>query len=223
MGYIVAVVLYLTLIFSGAIVASGVAEEKTSRVSEVLLASLRPAELLLDKVIGIGAITLVQLAAAALPALVAAIALDVAELPDSTGSVVAWSLVWFVVGYAANAATYGALGSLVGRQQEVGQVTAPGDGSSWVGYLGATVVPGDPDATWIQIGSILPPCAPMMPMRVAAGGVPTGQMALALALTLATAVGAVALGARVYRGGITRTGTRLKLREALRGGRTAGA
>ena len=216
-GYIVAVVLYLTLIFSGAIVAAGVAEEKTSRVSEVLLASLRPSELLLGKVIGIGLITLTQLAAAAVPALVAAVALDVTELPDATGPIVAWALVWFVAGYAVYSAVYGALGALVGRQQEVGQVTALPATLLLAGYLGATVVPGDPDGTWVTIASILPPFAPMMmPMRVAAGGVPAGQMALALALTLGTAVASIAFGARVYRGGITRTGARTSLRDALR-------
>jgi ABC-2 type transport system permease protein len=216
-GYVVALVLYLALLLSGATVASGVAEEKTSRVSEVLLASLRPVELLLGKVAGIGLTALAQLAAAALPALVAALALDVAELPDATGEVVAWSIVWFVVGYALYSATYGALGSLVGRQQEVGQVTALPAALLVVGYLGATVVPGDPDGRLVVIGSILPPFAPMiMPMRVAVGGVPAGEMALALALTVACAMAAVWFGARVYRGGIVRTGARTSVRDALR-------
>jgi ABC-2 type transport system permease protein len=63
----------------------------------------------------------------------------------------------------------------------------------------------------------LPPFAPvMMPMRVAAGGVPAGEMVLALVLTIAAAIGAIAYGARVYRGGITRIGPRMSLREALR-------
>jgi ABC-2 type transport system permease protein len=216
-GYIAAIVLYLALLFSGAILASGVAEEKTSRVSEVLLASLRPVELLLGKVVGIGATTLLQLASAALPALVAAVALDVAELPATTGEVVAWAVVWFVGGYALYAAVYGALGSLVGRQQEVGQVTGLPAALLLVGYLGATFIPADPDAGLVVFGSILPPFAPMMmPMRVATGGVPPAQMALALALTVAAAAAAVWFGARVYRGGIVRTGARTKLRDALR-------
>jgi ABC-2 type transport system permease protein len=216
-GYVVAVILYMTLLFAGAVVAGGVAEEKTSRVSEVLLASLRPSELLIGKLVGIGLTTLVQLAVAALPALVAAMTLDLAELPDTTGAVVAWGLVWFVVGYALYSAAYGALGALVGRQQEVGQVTAFPAGLLLLGYLATTVIPGDPEAVWVQVGSILPPFAPMMmPMRVATGGVPAPEMALALVLTVAAAVGAIAYGARVYRGGITRTGPRLSLREALR-------
>lgn len=222
-GYIVAVVLYMSLLFAGSVVASGIAEEKTSRVSEVLLASLRPSELLLGKVIGIGLITIVQLAVASLPALVAALALDLAELPDATGSTVAWGLVWFVFGYALYSAAYGALGALVGRQQEVGQVTALPAMLLLVGYLGATFIPGAPESAWVTVGSILPPFAPMMmPMRVAVGGVPAWEMILALALTAALVVGVIALGARVYRGGITRTGARLSLREALRGGARAG-
>jgi ABC-2 type transport system permease protein len=216
-GYVVALVLYLALLLSGATVAAGVAEEKTSRVSEVLLASLRPVELLLGKVIGIGLTALAQLVAAAVPALVAALALDVTDLPDTTGEVVGWAVVWFVVGYALYSACYGALGSLVGRQQEVGQVTALPATLLVVGYIGTTIVPGDPDAQWIVVGSILPPFAPMMmPMRVAAGGVPTGEMLLALALTVASAAAAIWFGARVYRGGIVRTGARTKVGEALR-------
>ncbi len=222
-GYIAAIVLYLALLFSGAILASGVAEEKTSRVSEVLLASLRPVELLLGKVAGIGATTLLQLASAAIPALVAALALDVAELPATTGATVAWAVVWFVAGYALYAAVYGALGSLVGRQQEVGQVTGIPAALLLVGYLGATVVPGDPDAGWVVLGSILPPRAPMMmPTRGAAGGGPAGEMALALALTAVAAGAAVWFGARVYRGGIVRTGARTSLRDALRSVRAPG-
>ena len=63
----------------------------------------------------------------------------------------------------------------------------------------------------------------MMPMRVAAGGVPAGQMALALRPDAATAVARSRSAPGSTAGGITRTGARLKLREALRGGGAAGA
>ena len=119
-----------------------------------------------------------------------------------------------MLGDALDSAADGALGALVGRQQEVGQVTAFPAMLLLVGYVAATVIPSDPEAAWVQVLSVLPPFAPvMMPMRVATGGVPPAQMALAL-LTAAAAAGAIALGARVYRGGITRTGPRLSLREA---------
>lgn len=215
-GFIAALVLYLALLFAGILVATGVAEEKTTRVSEVLLASLRPSELLLGKVAGIGLVSLAQLAAAAIPAVIAALALGAVDVPDAAVGTILWSLVWFVAGYALYGAAYGALGALVGRQQEVGQATAPLAMLLLAGYLGATLGVGDLDATWVRALSVLPPLAPMMmPMRIAGDAVSTGEVLAVLAVTLVAAVALIALGARVYRAGITRTGPRIRLREAL--------
>jgi ABC-2 type transport system permease protein len=215
-GFIVSLVLYLALLFSGIIVATGVAEEKSTRVSEVLLASLRPSELLLGKVAGIGLVSIGQLAAAAAPALIAALALDAVDVPAATAGTILWGLVWFFAGYALYGAAYGALGALVGRQQEVGQATAPLGLLLVCGYLASTFSAGDLEAWWVRPLSLLPPFAPMMmPMRIAGDAVATGEVLAALALTLAAAAVLIALGARVYRAGITRTGPRTHLREAL--------
>ena len=215
-GFVVALVLYMALMFSGILVATGVAEEKGTRVSEVLLASLRPSELLLGKVAGIGLVSMMQLALVAAPALVAAFALSAIDVPSATVGTILWGLVWFLGGYALYGAAYGALGALVGRQQEVGQATAPLALLLVCGYLGSTFSVGDPDAWWVAPLSLLPPFSPMMmPMRIAADAVSTGEILAALALTLAAAVVLIMLGARVYRAGITRTGPRVRLREAL--------
>jgi ABC-2 type transport system permease protein len=215
-GFIVSLVLYLALLFSGIIVATGVAEEKSTRVSEVLLASLRPSELLLGKVAGIGLVSLGQLAAVAAPALSAALALDAVDVPAATTATILWGLVWFLAGYALYGAAYGALGALVGRQQEVGQATAPLALLLVCGYLASNFSAGDLESWWVRPLSLLPPFAPMMmPMRIAGDAVSTGEVLAALALTLASAAVLIALGARVYRTGITRTGPRIRLREAL--------
>jgi ABC-2 type transport system permease protein len=215
-GFVVALVLYMALLFSGILVATGVAEEKSTRVSEVLLASLRPSELLLGKVAGIGLVSLGQLAAVAAPAVVAALALGAVDVPEATVGTILWGLVWFLAGYALYGAAYGALGALVGRQQEVGQATAPLAILLVTGYLASTFSVGDLDAWWVGLLSVLPPFAPMMmPMRLAGDAVSTGEVLLALAVTLVAAAGLIALGARVYRAGITRTGPRVRLREAL--------
>lgn len=217
-GILVAVVLYVALLFAGTLVASGVAEEKTSRVSEVLLASLRPIDLLVGKVAGIGLVSIAQLALAAAPALVAAFLIGAVDLPDATAGTVAWGLVWFVAGYALYAAAYGALGALVGRQQEVGQVTAPLAMLLLAGYLTGAFAASEPDGTLVTTLSFLPPLAPLvMPPRIAAGAVGTGEIVLALALTLAMAAAILWVGARVYRSGIVQTGSRISLRSALRG------
>ncbi len=216
-GVLVAVVLYLALMFAGSLLASGVAEEKTSRVSEVLLASVRPIDLLLGKVIGIGLVGLAQLAVAAAPALVAALAIGAVDLPAATATAVGWGLVWFVVGYALYAAAYAALGALVGRQQEVGRVTAPLTMLLLAGYLGAIYAVSEPDGALTVGLSLVPPLSPLvMPVRIAAGAADPAQIALALVLCLALALAILIAGARVYRTGITRTGARTPLREALR-------
>jgi ABC-2 type transport system permease protein len=217
-GVLVAVVLYVALLLAGTMVASGVAEEKTSRVSEVLLASLRPIDLLVGKVAGIGLMSLAQLVVAAAPALVTALVIGAVDLPDATASALGWGLVWFVAGYALYAAAYGALGALVGRQQEVGQVTAPLAILLLAGYLAGAYSASEPDGTLISVLSFLPPLAPLvMPARIAAGAVGTGEVLAALALTLALAAVIIAVGARVYRAGIVQTGSRISLRAALRG------
>jgi ABC-2 type transport system permease protein len=223
-GFIVSLVLYMALLFSGILVATGVAEEKSTRVSEVLLASLRPSELLLGKVAGIGLISIGQLAVVAAPALIAALALDSVDVPTATVGTILWGLVWFIAGYALYGAAYGALGALVGRQQEVGQATAPLALLLVVGYLASTFSAGDLEAWWVRPLSLLPPFAPMMmPMRIAGDAVSTGEVLGALALTLAAGAVLIALGARVYRTGITRTGPRVRLREALASPRRARA
>lgn len=216
-GILLAVLLYAALLFSGTLVATGVAEEKTSRVSEVLLATLRPIDLLVGKVAGIGLVSLGQLAAAAVPALVAARVVGDAELPDATVPAIVGGVVWFAAGYALYASAYGALGALVGRQQEVGQVTAPLAVLLLVAYLAAAVLgAGDPEGTLVQVLSLLPPFAPLlMPLRIATDTVGLGEVLLALALTVASAAAVLAFGARVYRSGITRTGARTPLRQAL--------
>ncbi len=216
-GILMAVLLYVALLFAGTLVATGVAEEKTSRVSEVLLSSLRPIDLLVGKVGGIGLVSLGQLLVAAVPAVVVALVIGAADVPDATVPAIIGGVVWFVAGYALYASAYGALGALVGRQQEVGQVTAPLALLLLAGYLAAAVFgAGDPEGTLIQVLSFIPPFAPLvMPLRIATDTVSAGAVAVSLALTLATAAAVLAFGARVYRGGITRTGARTSVRQAL--------
>lgn len=216
-GILLAVLLYVALVFAGTLVATGVAEEKTSRVSEVLLATMRPIDLLVGKVAGIGIVSLGQLLVAAVPALIAAFAIGTADLPDATVPAIVGGVVWFAAGYLLYASAYGALGALVGRQQEVGQVTAPLAVLLLVAYLAAAVLgAGDPEGTLVRVLSLLPPFAPLiMPLRIATDTVGPVEVALSLALTVGTAVAVLAFGARVYRAGITRTGARIPLRQAL--------
>lgn len=110
----------------------------------------------------------------------------------------------------------GAAGALVGRQQEVGRVTAPLTMLLLAGYLAAVFAASEPDGTLVTTLSLLPPLSPLvMPVRIAGGAAGAGQIALALILTLGLAALILAVGARIYRSGSVRTGARTSLRQAL--------
>ena len=96
-------------------VLSGVVEEKSSRVVEVLLARMPARNLLAGKIAGIGLLGLAQFGVTALAALVAISAVDSFDIPAVGGAVLAWVVVWFVLGYALYATVFGALGSLASR------------------------------------------------------------------------------------------------------------
>jgi len=220
LGVAAAVLLYVALLLTGVQVASAVAEDKTGRIVEVLLASLRPGQILFGKVIGIGALGLGQLLALGVPLLVGALAFDALELPGATGTLVLATVAWFVVGYALYSAAFGALGALVARQEEVGQAVSPLSMLLLAGYLLTVVGGGDQfESPLIRVLTILPPFAPMtMPMRIAVGSAEAWEIVLSFGLAIAAAAVLIAVGGRVYRRGIVRSGPRMTLRAALRRG-----
>ena len=220
LGVIAAVLLYVALLLTGVQVASAVAEDKTGRIVEVLLASLRPGQILFGKVIGIGVLGLGQLLALGVPLLVGALVFDALELPGATGTLVLATVAWFVVGYALYSAAFGALGALVARQEEVGQAVSPLSMLLLAGYLLTVVGGGDQfESPLIRVLTILPPFAPMtMPMRIAVGSAEAWEIALSFGLAIAAAAVLIALGGRVYRRGIVRSGPKMTLRAALRRG-----
>jgi ABC-2 type transport system permease protein len=194
-----------------------VATEKSSRISEVLLTALRPTQLLVGTVAGMGALALVQVAALAVPAAIGLATNDVLELPSATSGDIALAVVWFLLGLLMYAFVFAALGALVDKPAEVGAAVMPANLLLVASYmLGIVVTIQDPNA-WLSVfGSLFPLSAPLvMPIRWASGLVPTWQLVLAMGLVAATAVGLALLGARVYARGLTRTGRRVKLHEVL--------
>ena len=115
----------MAIVLYGNLVLTGVAEEKSSRVVEVLLARMPARNLLAGKVAGIGLLGFAQFAVTALAALVAALAVHPAGIPAVSGGVLAWVIVWFVLGYALYAMAYGALGSLASRAEDAANIAAP--------------------------------------------------------------------------------------------------
>ncbi len=207
-----AFLLFFSIQTYGGMVAQGVVEEKQSRVVELILATVRPWQLLLGKVLGLGAVGLLQLAVLAGAGLVAA-SVAGAGIAGTLVSV----LVWYLLGFAMYATIYGALGSLVSRQEDVQSVLTPVSIVVILGFVvGFNLLISDPRSTTLAVLSLVPPFSPLlMPGRMAVGVAPVWQVALALVLTLAFTVGVLVVGGRIYARSVLRTGARVSLRSAL--------
>ena len=210
---VMVVLLFLAITTYGSLVLSGVVEEKTSRVVEVLLARVPARNLLAGKVAGIGLLGLGQVAVTALAALGAMALVDSLDVPAARGSVIAWAVVWFVLGYALYAMVYGTLGSLASRTEDAQSVAGPVTVVLIVAYFASFAAIGSPDAPWATLLSFFPPTAPLvMPERIAMGATAWWEPVGAAALSVATIACLVQLGGWVYARAILHTGPTLKLR-----------
>jgi ABC-2 type transport system permease protein len=217
-AFLMTMVLFFAISTYGAMVLSGVVEEKSSRTVEVLLARVPARALLGGKIAGIGLLGLAQITATAIVALVAASLADSFDVPAVRGTVIAWAVVWFVLGYALYATVYGTLGSLASRTEDASSVAGPVSIVLVVGFFASFAAIGSADSTWAQLVSWFPITAPLaMPNRIAMGAATWWDPVLAALLTLAAIAGLVVLGGRVYTRAILHTGATLSIGEAWRG------
>ena len=182
-GFAVGVVLYMALTFAGSAIATTIGMEKSTRISEVLLAVLRPSQVLVGNVLAVGAVTLVQLVVLAAPLAVAVQVTDDIGLPPLAGADLSLALVWFVLGFALYAFVFAAAAALVNKITEVTSAITPVTTTLLAAYLlGIFVATDDPNSVWSVALSLFPLTAPLtMPVRWASGEVPAWQLVLAMA------------------------------------------
>ena len=216
-GLFVAGTLYVTLIMYGQFVAQGVIEEKSNRIVEILLATVRPWQLMLGKIIGLGLVALVQVVIVAGVALVLASATKLVSIPTLSVDVVVSGIVWFVLGYLMYSLMFAAAGSMVSRQEDITNVALPVIFvlvASWI--LALTVAAPDPGSIGTTVVSFIPVFSPViMPVRIAAGVAPFWQVAISVVLVIATIGLLAALAGRIYRNSVLRVGARVKFRDAF--------
>jgi ABC-2 type transport system permease protein len=215
-AYVMSILLLIAMATYGQLVLTGVVQEKSSRVVEVLLARMPARSLLAGKVAGIGLLGLLQFSVTAVAALVATLVVDSVDIPAISGDVLAWVVVWFVLGYGIYATSYGAFGSLASRTEDASSISAPVTTLLIAAYWASLVTVGqDPDAGWAQLASFFPATAPFaMPGRVALGAAAWWEPIAAAAFALVAIAGLVVFAGRVYSGAILRTGAPTKLRDA---------
>ena len=219
-AFVASLLLYLQLIVFGLAVASGVVEEKSSRVVEILLAAIPPRALLAGKILGIGVVGLLQLALTAVVGLAAASLSGAIELESDHLGVLGVVLVWFVLGYVLYAAIYAVAGVLVSRQEDMQSSSTPVTMILVAGYLVAFPVLEDPAGSLAVFTSLLPLTSPIvMPVRAVMGDAGAAEIAASLGLLVLAIALLIPLAARIYEGSVLRMGKPMKVREALRAAR----
>jgi ABC-2 type transport system permease protein len=209
-------VLYSLLVLFGQFLAQGVVEEKASRVVELLLATLRPWQLLAGKILGLGLLGLAQIVVIAGVGVAGALAFDVIALPGQLIGTVVILVAWFVLGYALYASVFAAVASLVSRQEDLGTVIMPTTLLLVAGLVIAIQAASNPASTLATVTSFVPGLSPLvMPVRMAAGQAAAWEVAVAVVLMLVAIALVVRLGGRIYAAALLRTGGKIKLREAL--------
>ncbi len=217
-GFTAGIVLYMALTFAGSMVANAVAMEKSTRISEVLLAVVRPSQVLMGTVLSVGATTLAQILILAAPVVVASRVTDGVALPAATGVDLALALTWFLLGFVLYAVAFAAAAALVDKITEVSAAITPVTVVLVLSYIGGLLITtGDTGGALSVLISLFPFSAPVaMPIRWASGEVPVYQLVLAIALTAATAVLMVRIASSFYRKALLITGHRVRLSEIVR-------
>ncbi len=227
-SYVIAFVLYMMLVIYGQQILRGVMEEKTSRVAEVVIASVSTDTLLAGKVIGVGAASLTQIVAWALSTAavyegrglvlsrfgVGSMSIPMPHLGLVAGVLL---LLFFVLGFIFYAALFAAMGSTVSNEQDVQQASMPIMLMLIASIVFVQPILLDPTSTFSKVMSWIPFSAPiLMPLRMTLVQIRWYELTATLVGLLAGCVLATWLAARIYRVGMLMYGKRPTLRELAR-------
>lgn len=232
LAYAVWIILYMSILLYGIQVMGAVVEEKTSRVIEVLVSSLRPVQLLAGKILGVGAVGLFQLSIWAVSALVLFRRRDLlleivgaqtggmvgaGTLPAVSVATLAIVLAYFLLGYFLYAAMFAAVAAMSNSEAEARQAQMPVVMLLVVPTVLMVGILQQPDGGMAVALSLIPFTAPIaMPVRWAAATVPLPEILGSVVLLGGTLLLVVWITARIYRVGILMYGKRPSPRELWR-------
>jgi len=195
----------------GQLTMMSVIEEKSTRVIEVLLTHLRPRTLLLGKVIGVGALAVLQLVVVVGGLTAALLLTDAIDIPPPVWRFLPIILVSVLGGLAIYNTFFALLGSLISRQEDASQVIMPIFIPLMAGFfVGQTAIVGNAESTLVKILTLFPLTTPMMlPLRVARDAIAPWEVAVALGLLLLGVWLLVRIAGRVYEFTLLHTGSRV--------------
>lgn len=210
--------LLTSLVYSSSSLTSGVVEEKSSRVVEILLTKIGIVPLLAGKIIGIGLVTLAQLLLIGGAGVIGFSVVDGWSLLDvEIGPALIWFLVWFLLGYTIFALLNTALASTVARQEDLGTAVMPLSVLQIVLLvLALYVLPNHLDNSWLHVLSFVPLYSSyLMPMRFGLDGVAAWEMVTAAGIAVLAIPVLFWIATKLYRNNALRTGSRASLQDAL--------
>jgi ABC-2 type transport system permease protein len=225
LGYVLGMMVYVLVVLYGINVMRSVLEEKTNRIVEVIVSSMKASHLMAGKILGVGAVAVLQVSIWGLLGALGSTRSDTITrrlgLPAGALSglnadpwMLASSVAFFLLGFLLYAAVFAAVGAAVNSEQEAQQyqtvaflpLIAP------LLFLGQVI--SDPLGTTATALGMIPFTAPVtMPMRMAAAAVPAWQIGVSLLGTLAAVVVVSWIAGKIYRIGILSTGKKPSLRE----------
>ena len=231
LAYFMAIILYTSILIYGINVMSSVLEEKTNRVVEVLVSSLRPFELMLGKLIGVGAVSIFQFMIWAVSARFLLSgrrggggpqAGQVFQIPHVNLATALVFVAYFLGGFFLYSAMFAAVGAISSTEQEARQGQQPVSVLLMVSFFAMFAMINDPNSRLALTLSLIPFCSPIaMPVRWAAGNLPMSEVAVSLGILLASIVLVTWVASRIYRVGILMTGKRPSVAELVRWVRTS--
>lgn len=239
MGYGMAFVMYFAMFGYGGLVMRSVIEEKTNRIVEIIASSVKPFELLVGKILGVGALGFTQFmiwvaAGAGILAFGAPLALSmlggdggqggaggaaasIPEIPSIDPMIWVWFVLFFLLGYFIYSAIFAAVGSAVESETDTQQLMIPLMIPIIIAIILLPKVASDPDSTLAVVSSLIPFLSPvLMIARIPITDVPAWELGLCVALMLGTIAGVLALGAKIYRVGILKYGKRATFSEMMK-------
>ena len=229
LSYVLVLLTFMAVVTYGSWVAASVAEEKSSRVMELLITAATPRQLMAGKVIGAGAAGLTQylsILGAALVGLLLQGTIAQQVLGDASSNLLEgvnlWALLpftlFFIPGFLLYCVLYAGFGSIASRQEDVTQVTAPMLFIGMGGYFVSFITMATPDVYWVKLLSLIPFFSPyLLPARfLLVGNIAAWEWIAAGVLMLLFLAVALWLAARIYSAGVLLYGQRSNLRSVWR-------
>lgn len=228
-GMAMTFVLYMFIMIYGQMVMSGIIEEKNNRVLEILVSSVKPFQLMMGKLIGIGAVAVTQITiwvviiaffvSTVLPNIASPelqATLSVVELLGSVFSIFGYLILFLVGGFLLYASIYAAIGASVDNIQDGSQLQTFAIVPVIIALVLAMSIAENPDSSIATIFSIIPFTSPMVMMARIPSGVDTWELLLSVAVLYSTVVFLIWLTAKIYRVGIFMYGKKPNIKELIK-------